>query len=293
MMTLKNNFTITYSFLSAIFLLSSSVSYAQQFNQVRAFIVPTAQQPSDFPSELQIQEALAAPAPTPVSSFPPLQPPVQVFVNQFSTPDAEKATPQFVVPNMMLHPPVMPESLEMPTGRGLYQQPSFNYPAMPRATYQKNNHFPQQNMPSNPMGTPFPTYRGTNNNRPFNVPSTFSAMPLSNTNGVNPMAMTGWNNLGSRLPLLPKTNKTNRKKAWGNKPNIWPDVYTDFTNRAWHEGIRTPHNLGQMPDGWHFPSLSMPDPVTVSDVATNQFPPIAEEAGHLVDISKWGIFNSK
>jgi hypothetical protein len=48
-----------------------------------------------------------------------------------------------------------------------------------------------------------------------------------------------------------------------------------------------------MPGGWRFPYISTPDPVTVSDAVTNQFPPIAEEAGHMVDISKWGIFDGK
>jgi hypothetical protein len=215
-------------------------------------------------------------------------------MNQFSTPDVAKTPPQFVAPNTVLNPTMMPQMMAVPMGRKVhYQQPSFKYPAMPRPTYQANNKFPQQNRASNSMGTPFPNYRGAMNNRPLGFPTAFPAVPFGNTNGANPLAMTNWSNLGNNLPFLPQANNTNRKKAWGDKRNIWPDFYTDFTDTAWDETIGTPHKLGRMPGGWRFPSLSTPDPVTVSDAITNQFPPIAEEAGHLVDASKWSLFNSK
>ena len=50
--------------------------------------------------------------------------------------------------------------------------------------------------------------------------------------------------------------------------------------------INAPYEMGYMPGGWRFPSLSSPDPVTVSDAITNQFPPIAEEAGNFVKFTQ-------
>lgn len=97
--------------------------------------------------------------------------------------------------------------------------------------------------------------------------------------------------MGNNVPFMPNTTNSNRKKAWGDKRNIWPDFYTNFTDEAWDEAMGGPRKLGRMPGGWRFPYISTPDPVTVSDAITNQFPPIAEEAGNMVDISKWGVFD--
>jgi hypothetical protein len=91
------------------------------------------------------------------------------------------------------------------------------------------------------------------------------------------------------MPFLNSSNN-NRKKAWGDKRNIWPDFYTDFTDETWDTMMSSPRDMGRMPGGWRFPYISMPDPVTVSDAITNQFPPIAEEAGNMADFSDWGVF---
>ena len=45
----------------------------------------------------------------------------------------------------------------------------------------------------------------------------------------------------------------------------------------WDNMMNAPYDMGRMPGGWRFPSLSSPDPVTVGDAITNQFPPIIDE----------------
>lgn len=80
-------------------------------------------------------------------------------------------------------------------------------------------------------------------------------------------------------PLPPKKKEV---KSWGDTRYIWPDFYTDFTNDMWDKAINSPYDMGYMPGGWRFPSFSSPDPVTVGDAVTNQFPPIAEEAGNFI-----------
>ena len=130
-------------------------------------------------------------------------------------------------------------------------------------------------MPSNPMNNMF----GNNN-----------SMPFFGNNNNNSMPFFG-NNNNSSMPFFGNTRNSNRKKAWGTERNIWPDFYTDFTDEAWDTVTRGPRDLGEMPGGWRFPHISTPDPVTVSDAITNQFPPIMEEGGNMMDFSDWGVFD--
>ena len=148
-----------------------------------------------------------------------------------------------------------------------------------------SNNFPFSNTNMMPFG---------NGNNSFN-PFSNGNMPFSNKSGgmmpKNPMNNMFGNNQNYNMPFF-NSNK-NRKKAWGDKRNIWPDFYTDFTDEAWDTMMSSPRDMGRMPGGWRFPYISMPDPVTVSDAITNQFPPIAEEAGNMADISDWGVFDNK
>jgi len=83
-------------------------------------------------------------------------------------------------------------------------------------------------------------------------------------------------------PAYPMRKKP-EKHAWGTERNIWPDFYTDTTSDIWDTMINAPFKMGRMPGGWRAPSLSMPDPVTIGDAVTNQLPPMAEEAGNMLD----------
>jgi len=95
-------------------------------------------------------------------------------------------------------------------------------------------------------------------------------------------------------PAAPMRKKfVKEKHAWGDERHIWPDFYTDATEDVWDNMINAPFKMGRMPGGWRFPYISTPDPVTVSDAIVNQFPPIAEEAGNMADVSDWGVFDNK
>ena len=215
----------------------------------------------------------------------------------------------------MMMPPV---NTTAPYGLQNSNMQNRNYPA-----YNSNQSFPfNNNMPygnnfrnnSNPFSggnMPFGNNSGNNFN-PFsggNMPfgnnsgnnfNPFSGgnMPFGNNSGNNFNPFSGGNmpfgnnNNNSSLPFF-KQSKNNRKKAWGDERNIWPDFYTDFTDDAWDSMSSGPRDLGVMPGGWRFPHISTPDPVTVSDAITNQFPPMAEEGGNMIDPSDWGMFDDK
>ncbi|MCK5903183.1 MAG: hypothetical protein KAG28_08525 [Cocleimonas sp.] len=234
------------------------------------------------------------PMPPQMPNFPQTPQPFQNYVNPFSTPNMpHQQPPRFRVPmqqmQQMNNQRMVPRSMMMPPQQVRQNAPQRYYPR------------PTQ-YPNRPMGNNFPSNFGMGNNTmPFAFPNSFPAMPFGNNNSSNPMKgwNKGWGNMGNNIPFIPQgTNnngKTNKKtkKAWGDKRYIWPDFYTNFTDEAWDEMMGGPRKLGRMPGGWRFPYISTPDPVTVSDAITNQFPPIAEEAGNMVDISKWGVFDGK
>ncbi len=89
-------------------------------------------------------------------------------------------------------------------------------------------------------------------------------------------------------PAVPSAPKKKEVKPWGDTRYIWPDFYTNFTDDVWDKMINAPYDMGRMPGGWQFPSISMPDPVTVSDAIANQVPPFAEEAGNMVPVDDVG-----
>ena len=151
------------------------------------------------------------------------------------------------------------------------------------------NPFSGGNMPcGNNSGNNFNPFSG--NNMPFGNNSGNS--PFGNNSG-NPMSNMFGNNNNNSMPFFGNTRDKSRKKAWGDKRNIWPDFYTDFTDDAWDTMSSGPRDLGKMPGGWRFPHISTPDPVTVTDAITNQFPPMAEEGGNMIDPSDWGLFDDK
>lgn len=207
------------------------------------------------------------------------------------------------MPNMPMQAPQMQRAPYPIQQQRNYQQPSYtqqnpqynsrttpNYP-MNRVAPNRNNYpnVQNNNMPFANNMMPF----GNSTNNGFN-PFSNGSMPFANNSGImptNPMNNMFGNNNNSKMPFFPSTNNSKRKKAWGTERNIWPDFYTDFTDEAWDEAMSGPRNLGTMPGGWRFPYISMPDPVTVSDAITNQFPPIAEEAGNMADFSDWGVFD--
>lgn len=143
----------------------------------------------------------------------------------------------------------------VPSQWGYYPQQRFN---TPYAYYQQPSMQPQAN--------PYPTVT----QRPA----------YQNNIAANATA----NNTGRTLyPMRKKIKK--EKNAWGDERHIWPDFYTTFTGDAWDKMVNAPFDVGRMPGGWRAPSLSTPDPVTVSDAVANQVPPIVEEMGNMTNFA--------
>lgn len=163
-------------------------------------------------------------------------------------------------------------------------------------------YYPQQQMPvytpTTRQGGYYPRYQqpyvqNQGNSYPYFVAP--SAYPRGNQQPAynypkmqayqNPnRANTPLNNTGKTLyPMRKKIKK--EKNAWGDERHIWPDFYTNFTGDAWDKMVNAPFDVGRMPGGWRAPSLSTPDPVTVSDAVANQVPPILEEMGNMTNFT--------
>ncbi len=174
--------------------------------------------------------------------------------------------------------------------------PYANMPTYPRRNNSSNSFPFTNNMPFNMNNFGGNGSNPANNFNPFsngNMPFSNNSSGMMPSNPMNNMFGNNTNNGNNNNWNMPFFNSNKkRKKAWGDKRNIWPDFYTDFTDEAWDTMMSGPRDLGPMPCGWRFPYISMPDPVTVSDAITNQFPPIAEEAGNMADFSDWGIFDN-
>lgn len=195
-------------------------------------------------------------------------------VGNFPAPQAQ--TPMMQIPWQQAYQGYQGYPYQMPyASMPMMQQPSYGYPP-----YQQ----PYQSQPFNyntlnyqfsnmtPFGNSFsPTSLFNNNSFP---------RPWSNSNNWNPWS----NGSNSHMPFFSPQNK-GKKKAWGETRHIWPDFYTEFTDEMWDKSTNAPADMGRMPGGWKAPSLSSPDPVTVGDAVLNQFPPIMEEMGNMMNFS--------
>ena len=225
----------------------------------------------------------------------------------------------FGQPNTQMPVPMAPQRMPMQRNTPSHMpSANNNFPAFPRNNngrqslpFGNNNMMPfnnfggnnfnpfsGSNMPfGNNSGNNFNPFSGgkmpfaNNSGNGFGMPSNPMNNMFGNNGNNNSMPFFG-NNNGNSFPFFGNNSNKNRKKAWGDKRNIWPDFYTDFTDEAWDTMSSGPRDLGRMPGGWRFPHISTPDPVTVSDAITNQFPPIAEEAGNMMDFSDWGVFDN-
>lgn len=185
-------------------------------------------------------------------------------------------------PSMSTMQPVVlpPQSSQMQAPLYYYspQQQQY-YQAMPYRYY-----YPQQQQPSTYQPRQWNNYPQQQLTTPYPYPVT-SSSPVANTSSANTRFANArsYNNTTPRYPMRKKIKK--KKNAWGDERHIWPDFYTDFTGDAWDKMINTPYDAGRMPGGWRAPSLSTPDPVTVSDAVANQMPPIMEEMGNMTNFS--------
>ncbi|CAA6800695.1 MAG: Unknown protein [uncultured Thiotrichaceae bacterium] len=176
------------------------------------------------------------------------------------------------------------------------QNPVYYYPVTNiyrPVSVPRTNAYPNYNNPY--AGAPYrsaqPMNFGTPNNMQFSRMNPFgnSFSPtdmFSNNNFSNPFKSNSnfypWNS--SAMPFFPQQQNSGGKNAWGDERHIWPDFYTGMTSDMWDGMINGPFDIGRMPGGWRAPSLSTPDPVTVGDAVTNQFPPIFEEMGNMMHL---------
>lgn len=192
----------------------------------------------------------------------------------------------FVQPSSGQYAPYRQQAYSVPNYPTYYTQ---SMPSQNRQYRQStNNYRSYQQQPPRQMNYQTPNYQLSNIN-PFG--NSFSPTNMfSNNNFPSPWQNSGqwnpWQNGNNQnMPFFPNQNNNNEKKAWGDTRNIWPDFYTGFTEEFWDQGSNAPYDMGRMPGGWRAPSLSSPDPVTVGDAVINQFPPIMEEMGNMMDFS--------
>lgn len=175
-----------------------------------------------------------------------------------------------------------------PQGTGAQQYPVYAYPqamqtyrqpmyyAYPAAAY----YYPQAR-PGQPMTVMPYAYPGMQMQPQQRQPMTQAPQPVSQYRSpYNPNIPA---TPGPKPPPAPQPKKV--VKPWGDTRYIWPDFYTDFTGDFWDEMINAPNQMGYMPGGWKFPSLSSPDPVTVGDAVANQMPPIMDEGANFIDFA--------
>ncbi|HFC92757.1 MAG TPA: hypothetical protein ENJ51_08080 [Leucothrix mucor] len=250
----KNSLVLTLliSLFSIAILLVSPLINAQQLNQVRAYLAPMDHQISYFPSEQQVQEALAPHKfkGESKSSFPPLEQEPQVFVNQFSTPDVQKVAPQFVAPDLMMNNEAISQRYKQPSGNR-YSQQKMKFPPMPSPAKKTNNNFPPVGFENSSVEQFLPNNFGASNKgNLFAFPDAFPVIPFANSDGLN--SATDWkkcNGMRNGFLLRPK-KKANRKKGLGGRHNSRPDFYPNVIDKVWNESLSAPRSLERMPEGW-------------------------------------------
>lgn len=165
---------------------------------------------------------------------------------------------------------------------------SYYYPQQQMPVFSPNQWgYPQQRyLPAYPNYQPYTQYQAVPNYRYPVAPSVAGKqMPYSNYSQRTPTNSPTVNPPINK-PAYPMRKKIKKEKhAWGDERHIWPDFYTGATGELWDKMINAPFDAGRMPGGWRAPSLSSPDPATVSDAIANQMPPIAEEMGNMTNFA--------
>jgi len=157
----------------------------------------------------------------------------------------QQAQPRGHVNPWQPRPPIR----QAPDWRAFNQRPPaggqrFNNPP-PRPPVTAPQHRPQQARPPQPPVNPAQNRRPgpPPGWRPYNGPSAF------NTPGYNPYH-DRWSN----------------NRFWGRSgPNSWMHPNKRNFSNGWDDMLNAPSRMGEMPGGWTAPSVSMPNPVDVSD----------------------------
>ncbi len=160
------------------------------------------------------------------------------------------------------------------------QQSQSGYAPAPEPQYQPRSrsrtqphNFWQQSSPSQQAVRP-PVNRFTRNPFPANRSSAFNrpAHNISNNHNYN----NRWNNYnynnrrGDRRGDRWGNHWNNPGNFWGHSgPGNWTSPNKQNISQGWDDMLNAPSRMGQMPGGWSAPSVSMPNPVNVSDQFKN------------------------
>lgn len=184
--------------------------------------------------------AIGIPTQSQAVEYPPLEPdapaaaPPPAAAPAPVAPQRAPAMPQYAPPTYNTSPPPAYQRPAPPAYGGYGQQP---YPPQPYYGYP--NYRPAPGGPGNIWG-------GRN----------FNFMPWGN-----------WGNPGSFFGGGPNWN--NRQGGWGpfpRGPKAWFNSNPEDGMAAMYDDmLEAPSEMGDMPGGWSFPSISTPNPVDVAD----------------------------
>jgi len=209
------------------------------------------------------------------------QEPAQIANNQQQMMPQQQAMPQNNQQQFA------PRYVQQPNN--VWNQPAYNPNYFNRSPWSNSMPMPWNNG-SNGNGFTMPWNNGSNmpwngNNNNFNMPwnnngGNNNFFPR-NFNGGNNFPNTNfngpWNNGSNAFPTVkgPWNNGWGSapwsKERWQNDPMGSPSKWINFDDpkegvaEMWEDAIKGPHRLGRMPGGWTAPSISVPNPVDVTD----------------------------
>ena len=190
--------------------------------------------------------------------YPPLEP------DDATTPTAQVPTPATVVPATK-PAPVQAQTRQPSARQAVAAQQRQGYYAYPGYPAQRG-YYPYRSQ------RPYYGYG-------YRRPSRYSSGPMGfGMPGMRGPWMTGpWNN-----------GSVNRRNNWfGGGPSSWfgnGRSPKQGMSRAWDDMINAPSEMGTMPGGWEFPSVSVPNPVDSADELGKGSQDFVREAPNMIDI---------
>lgn len=111
--------------------------------------------------------------------------------------------------------------------------------------------------------------------------------PWNNGNNGFPNIKGPWNNGWGSAPWS--------SERWKNDPMGSPSKWINFNDpkegiaEMWEDAIKGPHRLGKMPGGWKAPSISVPNPVDVTDTFGRRWRGLPTEISEQADNFTYNI----
>ncbi len=135
--------------------------------------------------------------------------------------------------------------------------------SMPWSNNGNSFKMPWNNNNSNNSFFPRGFSNGPNNGSNSGFPTGNFNGPWNNGSNAFPTVKGPWNNGWGPAPWS--------SQRWQNDPMGSPSKWINFNDpkegvaEMWEDAIKGPHRLGKMPGGWKAPSISVPNPVDVTD----------------------------